>query len=100
MGRLGPLRSNLCTTPEQHVTKRVIDTGIGVPEGFDLHQTDSFGLQLVCALTEQLGGTLSVAHQGGTTFTLPFPVLETERFEATATEMSGDPAPSIRAPAA
>jgi two-component sensor histidine kinase len=83
------------------VTLGVSDTGVGMPNGFDMHQTDSFGLQLVCALTEQLGGTLTVAQQGGTTVTLTFPVPATVRSEATATEMSGGgPAPSTRVPAA
>jgi two-component sensor histidine kinase len=100
-GQAGAITLDLRATPEQQVTLRVIDTGVGVPDGFDVHQTDSFGLQLVCALTEQLGGTLTVAHQGGTAFTLTFPVPAIERLEATATKMSsGGPAPSMRTPAA
>jgi two-component sensor histidine kinase len=54
-GQAGAITLDLRATPEQQVTLRVIDTGVGVPDGFDVRQTDSFGLQLVCALTEQLG---------------------------------------------
>jgi two-component sensor histidine kinase len=60
------------------VTLRVADSGVGVPEGFDVRQSDSLGVQLVCLLTEQLGGTLTVARQGGTTFTLTFPLPEAQ----------------------
>jgi len=99
-GQAGAITLDLHATPDQHVTLRVIDTGVGMPEGFDVGQTDSVGLQLVCALTEQLGGTISVARHGGTTFTLTFPVPATQRLEAAVTEMSGASAPSVRAPAA
>ena len=100
-GQGGTITLDLRATPEQHVTLRVIDTGVGVPDGFDVRQTDSFGLQLVCALTEQLGGTLTVAGQGGTTCTLTFPVPATAQSEATTPETaSGGPPLSTRAPAA
>jgi two-component sensor histidine kinase len=98
-GLAGTITLDLRAAPDRHVTLRVADTGVGVPEWFDLHQTDSLGWPLVCALTEQLGGTLSVARQGGTIMTLTFPV--PAQLEATAPEMSGGgPAPSTRAPAA
>jgi PAS domain S-box-containing protein/excisionase family DNA binding protein len=99
-GQAGAIRVDLRGTPDRQVTLRVADTGVGVPEGFDVCQSDSLGLQLVCVLTEQLGGTLTVARQGGTVFTLTFPLPATARLEATATEMPGGVAPSVRAPAA
>jgi two-component system, sensor histidine kinase PdtaS len=98
-GQAGTITLDLRAAPDRHVTLRVADTGVGVPEGFDLHQTDSLGWPLVCSLTEQLGGTLSVARQGGTIMKLTSPVAA--QLEATAPEMSGGgPAPSTRAPAA
>ena len=48
--------------------------GVGFPEDLDFRQTDSLGLQLVCVLTEQLEGTIELAREGGTRFTLTFPV--------------------------
>jgi two-component sensor histidine kinase len=100
-GQGGTMTLDLCAASDRHVTLRVIDSGVGVPEGFEMRQTDSLGWPLVCALTEQLGGTLSVARQDGTTVTLTFPVPATAPLEATAPEMSGGgPAPSTRAPAA
>ena len=56
------------------VTLVVQDIGVGFPEGPDFRHTDSLGLQLVCALTEQLGGTITLGRRGGTIFRLTFPV--------------------------
>jgi two-component sensor histidine kinase/PAS domain-containing protein len=60
-------------TPGQCVLT-VRDTGVGFPEGLNIHQADSLGLQLVGLLTEQLGGTVALARDGGTIFTITFPV--------------------------
>jgi two-component sensor histidine kinase len=55
----------------------VRDDGVGFPAGLDFRQADSLGLQLVCLLTEQLGGTLEMTRGHGThwklTFTIPSP---------------------------
>jgi PAS domain S-box-containing protein len=56
------------------VTLIVRDTGVGFPEDLDFRATDSLGLQLVCALIEQLGGTITLERQRGTIFRLTFPV--------------------------
>ena len=77
-GQAGAIALDLRAVPDQHVTLRVADTGVGVPEGFDVRQSDSLGLQLVSMLTEQLGGTLTVARHGGTAFTLTFPLPEAQ----------------------
>ena len=50
------------------------DDGVGLPASLDPHRAQSFGLRLVGALTEQLGGTLALERGGGTRFTLDFPV--------------------------
>jgi PAS domain S-box-containing protein/excisionase family DNA binding protein len=100
-GQAGAITLDLRATPDQHVTLRVADSGVGVPDGFDLYQTDSLGLQLVCALTEQLGGTLSVARQGGTTVTLTFPVPEAQPGTHEHTDTTaGHATPAASAPAA
>jgi len=54
-------------------TVRVQDDGTGLPPDFDLRQSGSLGMQLVSMLTEQIGGTLSVHVNGGTTFAITFP---------------------------
>lgn len=52
----------------------VRDTGVGFPEAVDFRHTASLGLQLVCMLTEQLHGTITLDRRRGTTFTLTFPI--------------------------
>jgi two-component sensor histidine kinase len=52
----------------------VRDTGVGFPEDLDFRATESLGLQLVCLLTEQLGGTIDLEREGGTVFTITFPL--------------------------
>ncbi len=51
------------------------DNGIGFPEGLDIEETDSLGLQLLRSLTEQLAGTLELASGRGTYFLLTFPFI-------------------------
>jgi two-component sensor histidine kinase len=53
------------------------DTGVGFPADVDFRHTDSLGLQLVCLLTEQLGGTIELERASGTQWTLRFPVPNT-----------------------
>jgi two-component sensor histidine kinase/PAS domain-containing protein len=71
-GRSGDIHIRLKAEGE-HVTLRVRDTGMGFPEGFDFLKTESLGLQLVNMLAEQLGGTLTLTHEGGTTVTVSIP---------------------------
>ncbi|ABA89946.1 sensor histidine kinase, PAS, PAS, PAS and PAS domain-containing [Syntrophotalea carbinolica DSM 2380] len=51
----------------------VADDGIGLPAGFDYRKAETLGLQLVCALVQQLDGSLSVQSRRGTSFNLSFP---------------------------
>jgi two-component sensor histidine kinase len=73
-GRRGDIRIELQARPDQQVLLRVADTGVGLPEGFEVCQTDSLGLQLVCALTEQLQGIIAAERDGGTALTVTFPL--------------------------
>lgn len=51
----------------------VSDNGVGIPESIDFRRTDSLGLHLVTILVEdQLGGTIALNREGGTTFTIVF----------------------------
>jgi PAS domain S-box-containing protein len=55
----------------------VQDNGIGLTQGIDLSQASTLGLQLVCSLTEQLGGTVTCQtplnpKQPGTSFRITF----------------------------
>jgi len=50
----------------------VADNGIGLPEGLDVRNTKSLGMQLISVLSEQLNGRLTVECGGGAVFTLDF----------------------------
>lgn len=49
------------------------DTGVGFPEGVDLHQVKTLGLQLIVTLVNQLDGTVEVAQKEGTEFRISWP---------------------------
>ena len=68
----------LTVSPEEQgaVTITMSDDGAGLPEGFDIEQVESLGLQLVRDLTEeQLKGVITIDRTGGTRFTISFPPL-------------------------
>ncbi len=57
-------------------TKEIVlvveDNGIGFPDDIDHRTPQTFGLQLVNLLAEQLGGTVELERNGGTTFRVTF----------------------------
>jgi PAS domain S-box-containing protein len=55
-----------------HYILVVRDNGIGVPEEVDFHHIDSLGLQLVCALTKKLQGTIELDRSQGSLFKITF----------------------------
>jgi PAS domain S-box-containing protein len=83
-----PLVLDVCATSQQaqiqvrffqdqqgDCTLCVADNGVGLPEAVDVNNTSSLGLQLVCALTAKLRGTLTVTQNRGTQFSVKFPGL-------------------------
>jgi PAS domain S-box-containing protein len=50
----------------------IADDGIGFPETIDFRDTQSLGLQLVIALTQQLDATIELMRDKGTIFTITF----------------------------
>jgi PAS domain S-box-containing protein len=50
----------------------VSDNGAGFPAHVDFRNTESLGLRIVCALTEQLRGRIDLDRQGGSRFTILF----------------------------
>jgi PAS domain S-box-containing protein len=74
-GMPGKIGIELHAEPAQMVTLRVWDTGVGFPKEVDLHHTASLGLQLVTTLVyQQLRGTIALQRNGGTVFTIRFPI--------------------------
>ncbi len=70
--RNGEIHLALHTADESTIELQVRDDGIGLPEAFDLTQTDSLGLQLVRAFVTQLHGTLNIRREKGTEFQIRF----------------------------
>ena len=58
---------------DSEVMLRVSDDGVGLPAAMDPRAAESFGLQLVADLTDQLHGTVQVQRGAGTTFKIVFP---------------------------
>ncbi|OLP17954.1 hypothetical protein BST81_12945 [Leptolyngbya sp. 'hensonii'] len=56
----------------RHITVVVRDDGIGCPDNFDAHTTESMGFQLICLLTQQLEGNIELFQDSGTTIELTF----------------------------
>ena len=73
-GRSGTVRVTLRAEAASQVILSVGDSGVGFPAGVDFRHTESLGLQLMCVLTEQLGGTITLDSSEGTRFTIRFAV--------------------------
>jgi PAS domain S-box-containing protein len=72
-GRRGTIRIGLARRDRGEIVLSVGDDGVGLPRDFDPARATSLGLQLVEALTEQLGGRLEIERTGGTTIAVAFP---------------------------
>jgi PAS domain S-box-containing protein len=58
---------------KNHITIKISDDGIGIPENIDIHKPATLGLSLVDMLLEEFDGTYSVDRKNGTSFTLEIP---------------------------
>jgi two-component sensor histidine kinase len=52
----------------------VSDNGTGLPEGLDVQNPKTLGLQLVKTLTAQMNGTIDLEQKDGTSFRITFPL--------------------------
>jgi PAS domain S-box-containing protein len=71
-GRQGEVTVSMKPVENGDIALEVRDNGVGLEDDLDLKNTESFGLQLVDMLTEQLQGTISIDRNGGTTFAIRF----------------------------
>ncbi len=58
---------------------KISDDGVGIPRSIDLENPNSFGLQLVTTLVDQLGGKLELKRNNETEFTIRFIVTGKEK---------------------
>lgn len=78
----GELRIRLSKNSPFEVMLSVSDNGRGLPPGMQLSKVKSFGLKLIRGLTDDLGGTLHINGEAGTTITVRFnmlPLLQQKR---------------------
>lgn len=70
----GEVRIMLKSESEKLCKLSISDNGIGLPEDFDVEESNSLGMSLMRGLSEQLEGTLEVQNQHGLTLTVVFPL--------------------------
>ena len=68
--RSGTITIRMGAGGEDRVALAVIDDGIGLPDGIDMQNIPTLGLQMVTLLTDQLGGEISVQAREPTEFKL------------------------------
>jgi PAS domain S-box-containing protein len=71
-GRAGGLIAVEASLEAGRVRLSVRDDGIGIPAAFDFAAASGFGLTLVRMLAEQLGGTVRLERDGGTSVVVSF----------------------------
>jgi two-component sensor histidine kinase len=71
-GRRGTVEISLTSRGDKTYRLMVKDDGIGFPQGADFENPQSFGLQIVKLLVDQLGGTVLLKRESGTTFEISF----------------------------
>ncbi len=79
-GQKGTIKVSFGKTNEHYYKLVMEDNGIGLPEEFSLHESESLGLILVDALIKQLHGTLSIDKDAGTRFLIFFKSADTGAF--------------------
>ncbi|HML05298.1 MAG TPA: sensor histidine kinase [Methanobacterium sp.] len=62
-----------------NITLKIIDNGIGFSENIDIQNADSFGLQLVTLLVNQLRGTIKLQNKNETEIIINFEELNYEK---------------------
>jgi two-component sensor histidine kinase len=72
-GREGRIEFTVRETDPETVCISVADNGIGLSPGFDPAASQTLGMQLIHGLTGQIGGTVEIHQNHGTTFTITFP---------------------------
>jgi two-component sensor histidine kinase len=75
-GRKAEINIKLYRDKRDNVKLIVSDNGVGFPKDLDFRNTKSLGLQLVCALVDQLNGNIKLDRSRGTAFTIKFKLAE------------------------
>jgi len=68
----GEISVSFCRRDVDILALSVADTGDGLPEDFDIRNTESLGLRLVTTLVDQLRGSIEAKRTKGTEFVITF----------------------------
>ena len=71
-GREGIIEINLILVDDTYYRLTIADNGMGLPLEFDLGSSDSMGIQLINALSDQIDGTLKIENINGVKFIFEF----------------------------
>lgn len=71
-GRNGEINVSVKIDDSGYVDASISDDGIGIPENLDLSKTQSFGLNLISLLADQLKGSVAIDRSSGTRFVIKF----------------------------
>jgi two-component sensor histidine kinase len=69
----GHIYIELQTITEDDILLMIADDGLGLPEGIEPERAETFGLQVVAALVDQIRGRMDISRQRGTEFRILFP---------------------------
>jgi two-component sensor histidine kinase len=70
--RSGSIKVTMRRTDKGRMELKVVDDGIGLLEGVDIHKSATLGMKLVGALTTQLNGEISIDRSCGTSVLITF----------------------------
>ncbi len=59
---------------DETVMLTIADNGRGLPDGFDIKAASSLGMEMIKALSKQLGGSFKIKGNSGVTLTIEFPL--------------------------
>lgn len=71
-GRKGEILIRFSHLNESQYRLIIADNGVGLAAGFHLEDSDSLGIQLIHALTDQIDGTLKIDSSNGVKYTIDF----------------------------
>ncbi|MBI5116178.1 PAS domain S-box protein [Candidatus Poribacteria bacterium] len=72
VGVKGEVRIDLLHDIDNKYILTVSDNGVGLPDGFDIQNSETLGLQLVSVLVKQLNGSIQIRAVAGAEFKITF----------------------------
>jgi len=71
-GRTGKVKIGFLSTENKECKLSISDNGVGLPEDFDMDDTESLGMSLMTGLTDQLNGQIKLWNETGLTLEVSF----------------------------